>query len=288
MMKERFTVELPDGQAMQFRLIPKGANALGIAEFLMGARGGYQDEGPIHGVRLSVPFYLGETPVTQAQYRVMAEACGRRLSEIEDNRGVEPSDLRGAKRPVEQVSWDDANAVCRWLTESSRLPKGWMAGLPTEAQWEYACRAGTDTEYHNGDGDAALRLVGWFFDNCDSTQEIGLLTPNDWGLFDMHGNVWEWCRDAFEFQTYRQGYSRREAGVLDPEVSDGPLRILRGGAFDTSAWLCRAAARDGLGPDFRNRFIGFRVGLFPGHRDREQPVSADSSDCGSAAGRRKR
>lgn len=263
MIKERLTLDLPDGQSMHFRLIPGEAQEVGVGEFMMGARsaGKHGSEQPIHGVRLTVPFYLGETQVTQAQYRAMAGVCLSELSAIVGNRGVDPSHFKGDQRPVERVSWDEIHVVCRWLSSSNLLPPGWKADLPTESQWEYACRAGTDTEYHSGDGEAALRVVGWFDGYKQrSTLDVRQKEPNDWGLYDMHGNLWEWCKDAFLWEAY----CRSEAGALDPEVGDSTMRVLRGGAFFNSAADCRAACRMRTQPGNRTSGIGFRVGLFPG------------------------
>ncbi|MCA9061204.1 MAG: formylglycine-generating enzyme family protein [Planctomycetaceae bacterium] len=135
-----FEMTLAPGVVMGFRQIPGGS-------FRMGQLRGESNEEPVHLMKIPCHFWLGETPVTQLQYRLMAEQCLDELSAIGGNRGVSPSHFptagRGDDYPVEQVSWDDATCICNWLTKSALLPEGCRAALPTEAQWEYACRAGT-------------------------------------------------------------------------------------------------------------------------------------------------
>lgn len=187
-------ITLPGGIPMQLRRIPAGS-------FRMGSRGEYGDEEPAHLVKIPDDFYLGTFPVTQAQYRSMASACLADLQAVEGNEGIHPSDFKGDSLPperrdllpVENVNWDEAIVVSRWLSESGLLLPGWQAGLPSEAMWEYACRAGTETQYWNGDGKAALAEIGWFGNNSGrETHPVGEMNrPNPWGLHEMHGNVWE-------------------------------------------------------------------------------------------------
>ncbi len=273
-LPEELTIDLPGGVPMTFRRILDLGE---VGEFRMGARGFYADEEPVHQVRLTVPYYLGIYPVTQRQYRAMAEQCEGALGQIEGNKGGDPSDFKGDDRPVENVSHLDADVVCRWLSGSRefrrtkkhyQLPGEWLAGLPTEAQWEYACRAGTETEYGLGDGDASLAEVGWYSGNAGgTTHRVGELNPNRWGLYDMHGNVWEWCRDVWD----GAAYAKRANGVTDPvsEPTKGDderesRRVLRGGSWYDSAWYCRSAIRDRHWAAFRYGNSGFRVCLFPG------------------------
>jgi formylglycine-generating enzyme required for sulfatase activity len=155
------------------------------------------------------------------------------------------------KLPVESISWTDAVEFCRVFTEqerkAGRLPPGWEYGLPTEAQWEYACREGSQTRYSFGDNESRLAEFAW----CDAnsklrTHEVGQKLPNPWGLHDMHGNVWEWCRDWY--------------GADDPEVADGPSRrVLRGGAWHNEGRYCRSAHRGGAFPGEMSNSYGFRV-----------------------------
>ena len=154
--------------------------------------------------------------------------------------GVNPSSFKGANNPVEMVSWDDAVAFCEKL---SSLPAEVAAGrvyrLPTEAEWEYACRAGTTTAYSFGDDAKDLGKYAWFSDNSGfKTHGVGEKLPNGWGLYDMHGNVWEWCSDA-----------------------EGSYRVFRGGGWGSTAWFCRSALRRRLGPSNRSVHLGFRLVL---------------------------
>lgn len=263
------TIRLPKGVDLEFRFIPAG-------EFRMGARDLDFAEEPVHLVRITKPFYLGKYPVTQGHYEVWRP----------DHENKFPGDVR---RPVEQVTWDDAVAYCTWLSDRSQVTwppglDGWSAQLPSEAQWEYACRAGTVTEYHLGDGENALMSAGWYVGNSEfQTHPVGQKEPNSFGLYDMHGNVWEWCADAYEGNAYKL----RIDGVADPKVTEKDderdvLRVLRGGSWGFSEEYCRAAWRGRDSPAHRIGFQGFRVGLHPGQfrtnspdSDAAQPVPAD-------------
>ncbi len=207
-------LELPGGVPLELRRIPEGS-------FRMGQRGGNPEEEPLHRVTIPADFYLGVTPVTQAQYRAMADACRAELVAIPGSRGPEPSHFTGDDRPVEQVSWDEARCVCRWLSGSGLLPPGWAADLPSEAQWEYACRAGTETKYWSGDREADLARVGWYGGNAGGeTHPVGAFGgtgANPWGLHDLHGNVWEWCLDSYDLRRYRKMIEYAEPKpLLDP------------------------------------------------------------------------
>jgi formylglycine-generating enzyme required for sulfatase activity len=250
----------------------------------MGAERGVQSSAePRHWVRITKPFYLGVFPVTQAQYRALAEHATELTlnASPSDRTAPDPGDPADhpSLRPVENVSWIDAEAWCGWIQTHQRdpaltwkphrkgLPSFERISLPTEAQWEYACRAGTGTEYSAGDGPGALEKVGWFDANSgNSTRAVGRKAANDFGLHDMHGNVWEWCRDAWDDRAYRR--EQRFDGVQDPEILAGsggdPDRVVRGGSWVIWAWYCRSAIRNWWGPDYRDRDRGFRVCLFPG------------------------
>jgi formylglycine-generating enzyme required for sulfatase activity len=157
------------------------------------------------------------------------------------------------------VSWDDAYEFCRQL---SALPEEMRAGrvyrLPTEAEWEYACRAGTTTQYSFGDDESRLGEYAWFLDNSGSdTHSVGQRKPNPWGLFDMHGNVLEWCSDWYDGE-----YGSDD--VTDPQgPSQGSFRIYRGGAWDFTAWGCRSALRLGDDQACCLDSLGFRLALSP-------------------------
>ena len=255
---------LNDRVGMSFQLIPAGS-------FRMGSRGNYADEEPTHTVRITHPFYLGTFPVTQLEWRAVVERIPDTSLE------PEPSHFDGDQLPVEQVSLDDVENWCDSMQKMGILEGLANAageqvtvsrfGLPTEAQWEYACRAETETDYYAGDGDAALLEAGWFDENSDDkTHPVGEKTPNTWGLYDMHGNVWEWCRDAWDADAYK----KRVDGDTDPEVrvedvnADDLVRVVRGGSWLGGAADCRAAIRGRRGPGGRNWVQGFRVCLVPG------------------------
>jgi formylglycine-generating enzyme required for sulfatase activity len=223
--KKNVTVDLGGGVSMTFVLIRPGT-------FQMG------DQQSVHKVTITKPFYMGKYEVTQEQWeRVM---------------GSNPSTFKGAKNPVEQVSWDDCQNFVAKLKE--KVP-GQSFRLPTEAEWEYACRAGSTGDYCYGEGDGSLGEYAWYSSNDgQKTHPVGEKKPSVWGLYDMHGNVWEWCADWYG------GY---DSGVVTDPVgpSTGSGRVLRGGSWLGSATGCRSALRYGLPPSGRRDRIGFRVVL---------------------------
>jgi formylglycine-generating enzyme required for sulfatase activity len=244
------TVMLPGGVKLEMVYIRPGT-------FMMGSptseKGRGNDERQ-HRVTISKPFYLGKYEVTQEQYVALM--------------GNNPSRWKGKQLPVEQVTWHDAVAFCKRLTEqerkAGRLPAGYAYQLPTEAQWEYACRAGTTTPFavsfttSNTNYDTVMRRVGWFNGNSGGqTHPVGKKTANPWGLYDMHGNVLEWCADRYG--TYLAG------SVPDPTgASAGSHRIYRGGGWHSAPRVCRSAQRDSfLEPSSRWHGLGFRVALAP-------------------------
>ena len=225
-------VELGISVPLRMALIPAG-------EFLMGSpeteEGRYEDEGPPHRVRIAKPFYLGIYQVTQEQYEAVM--------------GENPSFFKGAKHPVERVSWGDAAAFCRKVSEKT----GETVRLPTEAEWEYACRAGEPTPWNLND--VSFKEKAWHDRNARGrTHPVGELKPNRWGLYDMHGNVCEWCQDW---------YGAYQAGEqTDPRGPDtGDSRVLRGGAWNSDPTHCRSALRDSLKADDRDDVAGFRVAV---------------------------
>ena len=232
---------------MKLTLIPPG-------EFLMGSpeseQGRYDNEGPQHLVRITRPFYMGLCQVTQGQYeRVM----GNNPAHFKESAGFFGLFARPAEptRPVERVSWNDAIEFCRRLSEQS----GQVYRLPTEAEWEYACRAGTATGYYFGDEAHRLAEYAWFTNNSNSqTQPVGRKKPNAFGLFDMHGNVCEWCADWCDPAYYQE---QPTSDPLGP--TSGADRVVRGGSW--AAWVrtCRSAYRQGYPPGFRDDDLGFRV-----------------------------
>jgi formylglycine-generating enzyme required for sulfatase activity len=213
---------------------------------------------PVHQVTLSAPFWMGKYEVTQAEYQAVV--------------GSNPSYFQGAnapnapQRPVETVSWNSAVAYCQALTATEqaagRVPAGYQYRLPTEAEWEYCCRAGTTTEWHTGTSlstsqanfQGALANATY---TSGQTAVVGSYAPNAFGLHDMHGNVWEWCLDSFA--TYAPG------PVTDPFVTGGANRVFRGGSWSSfnSASNCRSALRGYVTPGFASLGYGFRVVLAP-------------------------
>ena len=204
------------------------------------------NEKPGHPVLISKAFYMGKYAVTQAQYEAVM--------------GQNPSQFKGAQNPVETVSWDDATSFCMKLTERLRA-QVLEARLPTEAQWEYACRAGTRTRFYSGDADSDLDAVAWYGSNSGGkTPPVGGKKANAFGLYDMHGNVWQWCWD-----TYREDYDKLNA--TDPITdAQGAARVVRGGSCRNSPERCRSSYRFNYEPDDRFNYLGFRVVVVPSSR----------------------
>ena len=196
---------------------------LSAATFTMGSNDGQSDEAPVHQVTLSEDFYIGRYEVTQAQYQAVM--------------GENPSHFAGCLQcPVENVSWGEAVAFCAAV--SSRT--GYDIRLPTEAEWEYACRAGTDSDYFFGDDSYALTEYAWMVTNTDWTHPVGTRLPNPWQLYDMYGNVSEWCSDWYGADYYAASPLTDPAGP-----ASGTKRVTRGGWFDSIPSSCRSASRMG-------------------------------------------
>jgi uncharacterized protein (TIGR02996 family) len=233
------TLVLPGGVPLVGSFVPPGS-------FLMGGTE-HDAEKPVHRVTLTAGYFLGVHPVTQAQWAAVM--------------GTEPSHFQGPNRPVEQVSWDECQEFCVKLTAHR---SGRVVELPTEAQWEWACRAGTTTHFHFGDvpGTDRLNYNGSYTwngskkgKNRKRTTDAGSFAPNPWGLFDLHGNVWEWCAD--EYAPYTS--DERTDPVGKTEDSDNNYRVLRGGSWNNYPRICRAAYRVTDAPDDRSGSIGFRA-----------------------------
>lgn len=211
--------------------------------FTMGSPGGEEDRGSDEGQHLVVltqGFFLAETECTQAQWKAVM--------------GNNPSNFKGADRPVERVSWDEAVDFCRKLTATQRakgiLPEGWEWRLPTEAEWEYAARAGTTGARHG-----ELDNIAWHDGNSgNQTHPVTQKAANPWGLHDMLGNVWEWCSDWYG------DYPTRSVTNPKGPVS-GSGRVLRGGSWSRDAWVVRSANRDWFDPGNRHVYLGFRPAL---------------------------
>jgi formylglycine-generating enzyme required for sulfatase activity len=244
---------------MKFALIPAG-------DFEMGSADGDYDEKPPHPVKISKPFYLGIHEVTQGEYK---KVMGNNPSWFsaggggKDNVAGQSTD----RHPVEQVSWKEAIAFCNKLSERDglkpyyRSEEGEPLGgdgyrLPTEAEWEYACRAGSTTKYSFGDDESLLKQYAWYDESFSTgkTHPVGQKQPNAFGLYDMHGNVWEWCWDWFGGDYYNKSSN------IDPiNANPGTDRVLRGGSWDDVAAGLRSSDRGGIGPALRYGSIGFRL-----------------------------
>jgi formylglycine-generating enzyme required for sulfatase activity len=197
-------------------------------------------------------FWLSQTEVTQAQYYAIMQK--KPSCFVRDNDQGGEMKIEEVTDPVEQVSWDDAMEFCRRLTESERkagrLPAGYVYTLPTEAQWEYACRAGTTGDYAGNLDDMA-----WYGKKSGvGTHSVATKKANAWGFFDMHGNVWEWCLDWYA--AYPTGLRLDYAGP-----ASGPDRVVRGGSWINWAGSCRSAGRGWSSPGSRDSNLGFRVAL---------------------------
>jgi len=229
----KWVADLGGTQMMDFVRIEEGA-------FLMGSTNGGSGGNPVHRVTLSKPFLMSTTEVTQKQYKQIM--------------GSNPSHFTGDSNPVECVSWNEAMTFCKKLTahewRAGRLPAGHEYTLPTEAQWEYACRAGTTGDYV-GDMDA----MAWYNSNSgEKTHPVGTKQANAWGLYDMYGNVWEWCSDWYG--DYPSG------SVTDSVGADSSsYRVNRGGSWIYDAGYCRSAYRNRYGPSGTDNDLGFRAAL---------------------------
>jgi len=230
---------------MKFVLVPAGSFMMGSPEGQ-----GASDEHPRHQVEISRPYYLGVTEVTQAQWKAVM--------------GSNPSGFKGDNRPVENVSWIDAQEFIRRLNQKEGTNK---YRLPTEAEWEYACRAGSETAYCFGDDESRLGDYAWYWHGVNSSeriQPVGQRKPNAWGLYDMHGNVFEWCADWYGWDYYAASPSRDPRGPGSPVYDDslgGEFRVVRGGGvgWGGDAGTCRSACRGWGLPGWRMTDCGFRL-----------------------------
>ena len=238
----QFSENLGGGLFLEMVVIPG-------ATFLMGSRpgDGYDDEFPQHSVRVSC-LLMGKCPITQEQWKAV-------MGSLPPCRG------KGARRPVDRVSWDDARVFCRRLSAKT----GRAYRLPSEAEWEYACRAGTRTPFYFGQTITTdlANYVGEHIYRSEpkgiyrhETTDVGSFPPNAFGLADLHGNVWEWCADA-----WHDNYAGAPVDGSVWEGRAGTLRVLRGGGWHDPPGLCRSAARLKNVPHEGEDFFGFRVAL---------------------------
>ena len=231
---DKLTVALPDGAKLELVKVEAGAFVMAAPD---GENNGNEKE---HDVTLTRDFYIGTSEVTQAQYRSVM--------------GNNPSGFRGDDLPVEQVSWNDAVEFCAKLNKMGKAPKGWAFTLPTEAQWEYAARGGNRSRGFTYSGSNDFVEVAWHDGNADKkTHPVAQKKANELGLYDMSGNVWEWCLDLYEV-----GYARDPEFLTD---NRGKYRVNRGGSWYYLPKFCRSASRDCDAPGFCDDDVGFRVVL---------------------------
>ena len=238
---KELTLDLGKGAKLELVLIPAG-------EFLMGSpdsdKEAFDWEKPQHRVRITKPFYLGKYLVTQEQWEAVM--------------GGNPSLSKGPKTPVEMVSWEDCQQFLDKLNAKSAAGGGKFQ-LPSEAQWEYACRAGSSTRYCFGDDEAGLDEYAWYDKNSGhKTHPVGEKKPNAWGLYDVHGIAEQWCADWYD-----KGYYKNSPTDDPTGAATGARRVIRGNSGGRAAEDCRSAGRSGDGPGGRHMYLGLRVSLVP-------------------------
>jgi formylglycine-generating enzyme required for sulfatase activity len=220
---------------MEFVLIPAGKFMMGSPS---GEKGRYDYEGPAHEVTIKNSFYIGKYPVTQKQWEKVM--------------GSNPSNFKGKDRPVESVSWNDVQEFIKKLNEKESPGK---YRLPSESEWEYVCRAGITTRYAFGDDESKLGDHAWYDTNSGfQTHPVGQKKPNSWGLYDMHGNIWELCQDK-----WHPDYDGAPPDGSAWEGGSSSIRVFRGGSWLNLAGVCRSAYRNRSGPGNRYDYLGFRV-----------------------------
>jgi len=258
---QKWIAELEDGIKMEFMPMPSG-------HFMMGSNEGDDDERPVHRMEFRKSFWMAKTEVTNQQYdqyEQFKQLYVPELSKQKDEkqkRNLEKNEVlmpMGAEYPVCYVSWDDAMEFCKWVTKKERrrgrLPEGYEYTLPTEAEWEYACRAGTTGSYAGN-----VDSMAWYKKNSGGrTNPVGQKKPNAWGLHDMHGNVWEWCADDWyasytnapvngsqrgdAYDEYEVDRSRIDEDGNTYRLHSPEHRVVRGGSWSYSALACRSANR---------------------------------------------
>ena len=246
-----------------------------LKQFPDAKREDFSAEQPAHTVRISHPFEISKTKVTIGQFHVFVAATQYPADADADSRvGAKPRPWfpQADDHPMVNVSWKDVHAFCDWLSAQEKGRVRYR--LPTEAEWEYACRAGTTTLFPNGDDPEKLALIGnvadasahrrypdwnWTIQADDGhvyASPVGVYAPNAWGLYDMIGNVWEWCEDHYD-----PGYYKTlKAPCVDPVgPAQGDARVIRGSCWFIPPRRCRPADRGGFAPGFRCSFLGFRL-----------------------------
>lgn len=254
-------IGLPGGQSLTLTLIPPGEYTRGSGDkerekFIgWGLPAGLKDlnnEKPAHRVRLTEPFYLSTFEVTHGQFQSFKDATA-----FDPDAGTAPAET-GNDHPVVDVSWNDAAAFCEWSSAESGLE----IRLPTDAQWEYACRAGTTTSFYFGENANQFEDYGRYFSDAKGVMlprrpdPVGGRLPNAFGLYDMHGNAMEWCADW-----YNHGYQSDELAINPTGPTTGKTRVRRGGGWSFGREGCRSASRLPGGLGYRNDTVGFRVAI---------------------------
>ncbi|MBE9160668.1 formylglycine-generating enzyme family protein [Nodosilinea sp. LEGE 06152] len=238
--KPSFQEHLGGGKSLDMVYIPEGRFWMGSPETKEGRCG---DEGPQHKVHVPA-FYMGKYPVTQAQWLAVSL-----LDDVERDLKPHPSRFKGDNLPVERVTWFEAVEFCARLSKHTRCDYR----LPSEAEWEYACRAGTTSPYYFGDTISTDQVN--HKEHYGKTTEVGRFPPNAFGLYDMHGNVWEWCQDHWH-DNYEGAPTDGSAWI---EGGNSGYRVRRGGSWDFSPRICRSAYRFTFMPGLGNDSLGFRV-----------------------------
>ncbi|WP_254508138.1 bifunctional serine/threonine-protein kinase/formylglycine-generating enzyme family protein [Anatilimnocola floriformis] len=275
--------EWENSLGMKFVLIPPGAYRRGSTDAVIqhlvasGAndehwRDCVRSEGPQHLVTLTQPFYLGAHEVTQANYQEIIGINPAHFSATGDGKDL-VQDLDTSQFPVEHVSWNDAALFCASLSKREKMSEVYrqtgqtvstQSGngyrLPSEAEWEFACRAGTNTQFSTGDAEQKLLLAAWCYDNSEArTHPVGEKLANPFGVYDIHGNVWEWTQDCFELNTYAQFRDQPARDPRGPTSNAFSPRVVRGGCWLYGADVCRTAYRDSQDVPYRDSLFGFRV-----------------------------
>ncbi len=258
-----YTENLGNNVTLEMVAIPDGKFMMGSPETEAER---YDDESPQHEVTVS-SFFMGKYPVTQAQWRAVAA-----LEQINLELNLDPSNFKGDNLPVEQISWYEAVEFCDRLSKHT----GKNYRLPSEAEWEYACRAGTTTPFYFGEtitADlASYNAEVTYADepkgkSANQTTPVGSFVPNPFGLYDMHGNVWEWCYDQWHNSYYKgapiDGSPWVDRDIQSESENDNQSRLLRGGSWDNDPWYCRCASRCHYEPDYSYFDWGFRVVVSP-------------------------
>ena len=285
-------VEMINSIGMKLTLIPSGEFEMGSSAQFIGENESrksagmywyhFGSEGPQHHITFAQPFYLGVCHVTVAQFRAFVNETGYKTDAEKDGKGGRvfngginwaqerelnwhnPGFAQDDNHPVVQVSWNDATAFCDWLVRKEGKPYC----LPTEARWEYACRAGSMARWCFGDDESRLDDYAWRTTGAFKVQmhPVGQKKPNAWGLYDMHGNAWAWCADRYDERYYSA------SPASDPKgPSSGSDRVVRGGSWGFQSVLARSASRFGFAPDFRLPIGGFRVCLTLSEGGSNQP-----------------